>query len=74
MMLQETTWPSSPSETEQRKMGLVAFLFFMMGALHIYVQLQKQKDWLCSEGFRFLKIGLAAATFAGVLEFFVLST
>ncbi len=72
-MLQEPTWSTAPIETEQRKMGLVAFLFFMMGALHIYVQIQKQKDWLCSEGLRFLKIGLAAATFAGILEIFVLS-
>lgn len=49
-------------------MSLVAFLFFMVGALHIYVEIQKQKDWLCSEGSRFLKIGLVAATFAGILE------
>lgn len=73
-MLQESTWSTSPIETEQRKMGLVAFLFFMMGALHIYVQIQKQKDWLCSEGWRFLKVGLVAATFAGILEVLTLST
>lgn len=72
-MLQEPTWSTSPIETEQRKMGLVAFLFFMMGALHIYVQIQKQKEWLCSEGWRFLKVGLAAAAFAVILEVLTLN-
>jgi hypothetical protein len=67
-MLQQQSWSASPIETEQRKMGLVAFLFFMVGALHIYVEIQKQRDWLCSEGSRFLKVGLVAATFAWVLE------
>ena len=67
-MLQQQSWSASPIETGQRKMGLVAFLFFLVGALHIYVEIQKQKDWLCSEGSRFLKMGLVAATFAGILE------
>ncbi len=70
-MLQQQTWPTSPIEAGQRKMNLVAFLFFMVGALHIYVQIQKQKEWFCSEGSRFLKVSLLAATFAGILEFII---
>jgi hypothetical protein len=71
-MLQQQTWSASPIETEQQKMSLVAFLFFMMGAFHIYVQIQKQKELLCLEGSRFLKVSLVAATFAGILELIIL--
>ena len=70
-MLSQQSWAGSPIEAGQRKMGLIAFLFFMLGALHIYVEIQKQKDWFCSEGIRLVRYSLAAATFAGILELLV---
>ena len=62
---------SSPKDENPKndKMSLIALLFFMMGALNIYVALRQQKSWLSSLFNPLVRIALSSAILAGAIEF-----
>jgi len=70
MMETQQSWSVSSSEQRQQKMSLVALLFFMMGALNIYIYLQRTKQRVNSEVSRLFQLSLLAAIIAGVLEIY----
>jgi hypothetical protein len=64
----QQTWSMSSPEKRQKKMSLLSLLFFMLGALNIYVYLQKAKRRFDSDIALLLRVGLLAASVAGLLE------
>jgi len=67
-MQSTTTWEMTSIDSSKRETSLLSLLFFMMGAMNIYMFLRRQRDWLSQQGRRFLKIGLVSATCAALLE------
>jgi hypothetical protein len=67
-------WSESSSDKGQPKMSLVAFVFFLMGAWHIYAHLQRQKHSFNSRVSSLLKVSLLAALVAGLLEILILES
>ncbi|GBF81558.1 hypothetical protein [Aphanothece sacrum] len=62
-------------QQSRQKMSLIAFLFFMMGAIHLYGYIQgndQQNNSLTTlNGSQFIKITLVGVTLAGILEILV---
>jgi hypothetical protein len=73
-MENQQSWAVVPSKTEQ-KTSLVALLFFLMGALHIYRQIQSlsksNHSITAFETHPLLKVALVALIVAGILELLV---
>ena len=65
-----------PSQRTGKKMNLIAFVFFMLGALDIYVQLQRPNKWdnsgASQETRRLLKVALLGVVVAAIIEILVL--
>ncbi len=67
-MQSSTSWAMSSMDTTKKETSLLSLLFFMMGAMNVYIFLRRQQDWLNQQGKRFLKIGLVSLTCAALLE------
>ena len=71
MMEKQQFW-TVPSQGTGKKMNLIAFVFFMMGALDIYVQLQRRNKWDNSGASRLLKVALLGVVVAALIEILLL--
>jgi hypothetical protein len=67
-MQSTTTWEMTSINPSKKETSLLSLLFFMMGAMNMYIFLRRQRDWLHQQGPRFLKIGLVSLTWAALLE------
>lgn len=67
-MQSTTTWEMTSINPSRKETSLLSLLFFMMGAMNVYIFLRRQRDWLNQQGLRFLKIGLVSVTCAALLE------
>jgi hypothetical protein len=67
-MQSTTTWEMTSINPSKKGTSLLSLLFFMMGAMNMYIFLRRQRDWLNQQGFRFLKIGFVSLTCAALLE------
>ena len=67
-MQSTTTLEMTSINSSKRETSLISLLFFLMGAMNIYIFLRHQRDWLNQQGLRFLKIGLVSVTCAALLE------
>jgi hypothetical protein len=68
----QLSWSAEPYKNDN-KMSLIALLFFMMGALNLYVALRRKRSWLSSEAQRLLKLVLFSVFLAGAIELATLS-
>lgn len=68
----QLSWPAEPYKNDS-KMSLIALLFFMMGALNLYVALRRKRSSLSSEAQRLLKLVLFSILLAGAIELATLS-
>jgi hypothetical protein len=63
---------TAPSPTGKEKMNLLALVFFLLGALHIYQKLQMGKYWLgAAADFAWeqcMKVSLWAVVLAGIAQ------
>ncbi len=75
MMEKQQFW-TVPSQRTGKKMNLIAFVFFMIGALDIYVQLQRRNKWdnsgASQETSRLLKVALLGVVVAALIEIWLL--
>jgi hypothetical protein len=75
VMENQQSWQVAPPKTE-RKTSLVALLFFLMGALHIYKEIQlfghSKHSPIAFDNNPLLKVALVALVLAGILELLVL--
>jgi hypothetical protein len=67
-MQSSTTWAMSSIDTTKKDTSLLSLLFFMMGAMNVYIFLRRQRNWLNQQGLRFLRIGFVSLTCAALLE------
>ena len=67
-MQSTTTLEMTSIDSSKRETSVISLLFFLMGAMNIYIFLRRQRDWLNQQGLRFLKIGLVSLTCAALLE------
>ncbi len=66
-MEKQPSW-TVPSQKTGQKMNLIALLFFMMGALHVYGQIQARENWWTVEAVRLVRVALFAGLVAGMIE------
>jgi hypothetical protein len=67
-MQSTTTLEMTSINSSNKETSLLSLLFFLMGAMNVYMFLRRQRDWLSQQGQRFLKIGLVSLTCAALLE------
>lgn len=67
-MQSSSSWAMSSIDATKKETSLLSLLFFMMGAMNVYLFLRRQRDWLTQKGLRFLKLGLVSVTCAALLE------
>lgn len=67
-MQSSQTWPVFTSGTTRKETNWLSLLFFLMGAMNIYIFLRHQRDWLNQQGLRLLKVGLISGGCAALLE------
>lgn len=46
----------------------LSLLFFLMGAMNVYIFFRHQRDWLQQQGLRLVKVALASFGCAALLE------
>jgi len=66
----QQTWSISSPEKRQPRMSLLSLLFFMLGALNIYVYLQKTKRRFDSSIALLFRMSFIAAAIATILEIY----
>lgn len=69
-MESQESFSVSPLEGNQSKMSLLSLLFFMMGALNIYVYFQGTKSRIAMQFKAMIRFGLLVAGMAGMLGFY----
>ncbi|MFM1843550.1 MAG: hypothetical protein RLZZ490_2293 [Cyanobacteriota bacterium] len=67
-MQSTTTWEMTSISPSKKETSLFSLLFFLMGAMNVYIFLRRQRDWLHQQGLRFFKIGLVSVACAALLE------
>lgn len=67
-MQSSQTWPSSSTGRVTKEGNLLSLLFFLMGAMNVYIFFRRQRDWLNQQGLRLLKVGLISGGCAALLE------
>ncbi|MEB3227351.1 MAG: hypothetical protein VKJ27_03125 [Synechocystis sp.] len=67
-MQSTTTLEMTSINPAHKETSLLSVLFFLMGAMNVYMFLRRQRDWLSQQGQRVVKIGLVSVTCAALLE------
>ena len=62
------TWPVSSQGTVAKEGNLLSLIFFLMGAMNVYIFFRRQRDWLNRQGLRLIKVGLFSGGCAALLE------
>ncbi|MBJ7901015.1 MAG: hypothetical protein GC158_14115 [Cyanobacteria bacterium RI_101] len=71
-MESQPTWEMSATDNRpQLQTNWLSLLFFLMGAMNVYVFLHRQGNWLSQQGFKLLKIAAISATSAAALELLI---
>ena len=70
-MQSSQTWGMSSVDTATKQTNWLSLLFFLMGAMNVYIFFRRQRDWLNQQGLRLLRVGLVSFTCAALLEAFV---
>jgi len=67
-MQSSSVWEMSSIDTPKRDTSLLSLLFFMMGAMNIYLFLRRQRDWWARPGQKLFRVALVACALAALLE------
>jgi hypothetical protein len=67
-MQSSSVWEMSSIDTPKRDTSLLSLLFFMMGAMNIYLFLRRQRDWWARPGRRLFQAALVSCAVATLLE------
>ncbi|MBE9202727.1 hypothetical protein IQ218_03665 [Synechocystis salina LEGE 06099] len=70
-MQSSQTWAMSSADTATtatKETNWLSLLFFLMGAMNVYVFFRRQRDWLNQQGLRLIKVALASFGCAALLE------
>jgi len=67
-MQSSQTWAMSSTGTVRKETNWLSLLFFLMGAMNVYIFFRRQRDWLNQQGLRLLKVGLVSVGCAALLE------
>lgn len=71
-MESQPTWEMSATDNRpQLQTNWLSLLFFLMGAMNVYVFLHRQRNWLSQQGLKLLKIAAISATSAAALELLI---
>ncbi|MEY2984132.1 MAG: hypothetical protein RLZZ568_749 [Cyanobacteriota bacterium] len=63
-----TTLEMTSINSSHKETSVIALLFFLMGAMNVYLFLRRQRDVLNQRGYYLLKVGLVSVTCAALLE------
>ena len=63
--------PMSSADSPTQKTNWLSLLFFLMGAMNVYIFFRRQRDWLNRQGLRLIRVGLVSFVCAALLEAFV---
>lgn len=70
-MQSSQTWAMSSVDPAHKGTNWLSLIFFLMGAMNVYIFFRRQRDWLQRQGLRFLRVGFVSFTCAALLEVFV---